>query len=145
MRSPRLSIAARSDFVGYAGQLLAPPIILGSLAGAVRHRRAAVAAAVLGGYACTAAAIGFDALRWEQGPDGGPLPVEERLRRALRLTLFGAIWLAAVPAALWRLAIRGGPVRYDKMAHDGRGDSVSPELDAFYQRQSEGAAAGLPR
>jgi 1,2-diacylglycerol 3-beta-glucosyltransferase len=145
VRSPRLSIGARIDFVGYAGQLLAPPIIIGSLAGAVRHRRSAVAAALLGGYAVTAAAIGFDALRWEPGPDGGPLPVAERLHRALRVTWFGAIWLAAVPAALWRLAIRGGPVRYDKMAHDGGGESFSPELDAFYQRHSEGAAAGLPR
>jgi hypothetical protein len=142
VHSPRLSVAARMDFVGYAGQLLAPPIILGSLAGAARHRRRTVAAALLGGYALTAGALGFDALRWEQGPDGAPLAVGERFGRALRLVCFGAIWLVAVPAALLRLALRGGPVRYDKMDHAGGGESFGSELDAFYRRQSEGAAAG---
>src|SRR5438445_2583685 len=100
VRSPLLSIAARADFVGYAGQVLAPPIILGSLVGAVIHRRASVATTLLGGYALTAAALGFDALRWEARPDGGSLSLRERLRRAVRLAAFGVIWLAAVPAAL---------------------------------------------
>jgi Glycosyltransferase like family 2 len=142
VRSERLSIAARMDFVGYAGQLLAPPVIFGSLVGAMRHRRGTLAGALLGGYALSAGALGFDALRWEQRTDGTPLPTIERLHRAFRLVCFGAIWLAAVPAALLRLALRGGPVRYDKMDHAGGGESFGSELDAFYHRQSEGAAAG---
>jgi Glycosyltransferase like family 2 len=141
VRSPRLSVAARADFAGYASQLLAPPIIIGSLAGAARHRRPALAAALIGGYAAAAAGIGFDALRWEEGPDGGPLSLTERLSRGIRLACFGGLWLAAVPAALWRLAVRGGPVRYDKMAHAGGGKSSPPRVVRFAGRRSEGAAA----
>jgi hypothetical protein len=122
-----LGTGARADFAGYTGQLLVPPVVLGSVAGALIHRRAGVAAALLGGYAATAAALGFDALRWEV-VDGRPLSTVERVRRALRLAGFGAIWLAAVPAALLRLALRGGPVRYDKMAHVGEGESRSDDV-----------------
>src|SRR5438132_459627 len=85
----------------------------------------------LGGYALTAAALGFDALRWEARPDGGSLSLRERLRRAVRLAAFGVIWLAAVPAALLRLALRGGPVQYDKMAHGGGGESPLDEDSAL--------------
>jgi hypothetical protein len=145
VRSPLLTLAARADFVGYAGQLLAPPIILGSLAGAVVHRRGTVAAAVLGGYALTAAGLGFDALRWEEGPEGRPLSRPERVRRAIRLAAFGAIWLAAVPAALLRLALRGGPVRYDKMAHDGAGEAGPADATPQNGRHREPAVAGPAR
>ena len=145
VRSPLLSIAARADFVGYAGQVLAPPIILGSLVGAVIHRRASVATTLLGGYALTAAALGFDALRWEARPDGGSLSLRERLRRAVRLAAFGVIWLAAVPAALLRLALRGGPVQYDKMAHGGGGESPLDEDSALTGESLEPAIAGPSR
>jgi glycosyl transferase family 2 len=144
VRSPRLTIAARADFVGYAGQLLAPPIILGSLAGALVHRRGSVAAVLLGGYALSAAGLGFDALRWED-VDGRRLSVSERLRRGLRLAGFGAIWLAAVPAALLRLALRGGPVRYDKMAHDGGAESSRGDAASTNGRHVEAAVAGPSR
>jgi len=145
VRSPLLGVGARADFVGYAGQILAPPIIVGSLLGAAIHRRGSVAAALLGGYGLSAAALGFDALRWEEAAGGGPLGTSERVRRALRLAAFGAIWLAAVPAALLRLALRGGPVRYDKTAHDGGGESHPGDVVALNGRRREPAVAGPSR
>jgi hypothetical protein len=145
VRSPLLSLAARADFMGYAGQILAPPIIVGSLIGGLVHRRAGVASALLGGYALTAAALGFDALRWETRPDGATLSIGERLRRAIRLAAFGAIWVAAVPAALLRLALRGGPVRYDKMAHGGGGEAPLDDDAPLDGASLEPAIAGPSR
>ncbi len=114
--SPRLTLAARLDFVTYAGQLLAPPLIAGAVLAAPVAGGSA-AGILLAGYAGSAAVLGWDALRWERDRAGRPLASAERLARAVRVALFGIIWLAAVPAALWRLAARRGPVRYDKMAH----------------------------
>lgn len=122
LRSTRLSTAAKVDFATYVGQLAAPPVILGAVVGAARTGRWTRVGVLLGGYAGVAAGLGFDALRWESRPDGRALPVAERLLRAGRLALFAAVWLAAVPAAMWRLAMRQGAVTYDKMAHDGVGE-----------------------
>jgi hypothetical protein len=119
-------------------------MILGSIVGAAIHRRGTVAAAVLGGYALTAAGLGFDALRWEEA-DGSPLSRVERIRRGLRLAGFGAIWLAAVPAALLRLALRGGPVRYDKMAHDGGAELQPADVGSLDGPRLEPAIAGPSR
>ena len=66
--------------------------------------------------------LGWDALRWESSAGVAPLRPRERLARTLRVALFGGIWLAAVPRALAGLALRRGPVRYQKMAHGGAGD-----------------------
>jgi 1,2-diacylglycerol 3-beta-glucosyltransferase len=119
LRSERLPLGARLDFATYVGQLVAPPLILGALAGALGRGRTGVAAMLLAAYGGVAAALGFDALRWETRPDGSSLTTSERLFRAARVAAFGTIWLAAVPAALWRLATRRGAVLYDKMDHDG--------------------------
>jgi hypothetical protein len=118
LTSPRLSTAAKADFASYAAQLVGPPVIIGAVAGAVRRGRIGLAALVVGAYAGVAGAVGFDALRWETGPDGEQLEISDRARRAARLALFGGVWLGAVPAALWRLATRRGPVAYDKMEHE---------------------------
>ena len=122
IRSERLSPRARLDFAAYVGQLAAPPVVLGALAGALTTGRTRAAMSLIGAYAAVAAGLGFDALRWERRPDGSPLSLSERLRRAVRLALFGTVWLAAVPTAMWRLATRQGAVVYDKMAHDGAGE-----------------------
>jgi hypothetical protein len=126
LRSERLPLGARLDFAAYASQLAIPPLILGAIARAILTGRARTAVALLGSYAAVTAALGFDALRWETGPDGSPLTVRERAARATRLALFGAVWLAAVPAALWRLATRRGAVVYDKMAHAGNAGDTAP-------------------
>ena len=124
IRSERLSTVAKLDFAAYVAQLGAPPLMLGALAGALATGRNRAALALLAAYGSAAAGLGFDALRWETRPDGSPLSIAERLRRSLRLALFGTVWLAAVPAALWRVGSRRGPVIYDKMAHHGEAESA---------------------
>jgi cellulose synthase/poly-beta-1,6-N-acetylglucosamine synthase-like glycosyltransferase len=117
LRSARLTLPARLDFAAYAGQLLAPPMFVGLLAGCLRRRRAGPAAVVGTAYVGAGVALAYDALRWEADAAGAALRPSVRANRALQATLFSAIWLAAVPAAFWRLATRRGAVRYDKMAH----------------------------
>lgn len=121
LASPRLSAAAKVDFAAYAGQVVVPSAILGSLAGALIRSRPGPAVALVGTYLVTGGALAWDALRWETRPDGGPLPPRERAYRALRVGLFNAIWLGAIPGALWRLTIHRGSVRYQKMPHVGGG------------------------
>jgi hypothetical protein len=127
MFSERLPIGARLDFAAYAGQIAVPPLILGALGRAFLTGRTRAAAILVGSYAAVTAGLGFDALRWETHADGAALTDRERATRAGRLALFGGVWLAAVPAALWRLATRSGPVTYDKMAHDGNAADVAPQ------------------
>lgn len=119
MASPRLSVRARFDFAVYGAQLVAPPLILGATAGAVGTGNPAIALALVVAYLAAGGTLAFDALRWETGPDGAPLPLPERLGRSARAALFSAVWLGAIPGAMWRLATRRGHVRYDKMAHAG--------------------------
>ncbi len=121
LRSPKLSPAARFDFAAYVGQLAVPPAILGALAGALAGGRRGAATALVGTYLATGSVLAWDALRWESDPDGRRLAPVERGRRALRAGLFSAVWLGAIPAAMWRLATRRGPVGYTKMAHVGGG------------------------
>jgi 1,2-diacylglycerol 3-beta-glucosyltransferase len=117
--SPLVSWRAKGDFLAYGGQLLFPPLFLGALAGAVAGGRRGLAAVLLALYGAAAAALAWDALRWETAADGHGLGVGERAVRAARAAVFGAVWLAAVPAALWRLATRRGAVVYDKMSRHG--------------------------
>ena len=119
MASPRLGARAKADFAIYAGQLLVPPIILGAVARSWRNARGGLARRLLASYALVASGLAFDALRWESDRGGAPLLRTERLRRAARAALFGCVWLAAIPAALWRLALREGPMTYEKMDHSG--------------------------
>jgi hypothetical protein len=117
LAAPRLTPAAKADFAGYVGQLALPPVILGALLRSWRTGRGGAARLLLGAYAAVATGIAYDALRWETDSGGAPLLRSERLRRALRAAAFGGVWLAAVPAALWRLAMREGPVTYDTLDH----------------------------
>ncbi len=119
--SARLAARSRLDFVAYVGQLAVPTVVAGAAAASVVRGRRRSLVALLGGYLGVSAGLGWDALRWETGAGGGALGGAERARRALRVSLFNALWLAVVPRALLNLALRGGPVRYEKMAHDGTG------------------------
>ena len=143
IRSERLSPVARLDFAAYVAQLGAPPLIIGALAGALATGRNRAALALLAAYGSAAAGLGFDALRWETRPDGSPLRLAERLGRSVRLALFGTVWLAAVPAALWRVGARRGPVTYDKMAHHGEADSVGSRPAVETTTEPEVATAEL--
>jgi glycosyltransferase involved in cell wall biosynthesis len=123
--SRRLSAGARLDFITYAGQLAVPPIILGAAASAAVTGRRRALASIVGGYLGTSALLGWDALRWETRADGGALTTSERLRRTLRVSLFGGVWIVAVPRALAALAFRRGPIPYVKMDHRGASKPVS--------------------
>lgn len=121
LRSPKLGLYARGDFAAYAGQLMVAPLILGALGGALLRRRPAPAAILLGTYLAVGGGLAWDGLRWETSPDGTPLAARSRALRAFRVGLFDAIWLGAIPAAMWRLATRRGRVGYEKMPHVGGG------------------------
>jgi glycosyl transferase family 2 len=121
LTSPALGPTARLDFALYAGQLAVPPVILGSLGGALVRRRPGLAVTLLGAYLAAGGALAWDSLRWETAPSGGPLAPRERAARTIRVAMFNGIWLGAIPAALWRLATREGQVGYEKMAHVGGG------------------------
>ena len=125
LRSERLAPVARADFALYTGQLLAPPLILGAVAGAVR-RRPETAVILVGTYLAIGGGLAYDALRWETDASGCPLPPGDRLMRSIRSALFNSIWLGAIPGALCRLAVRRGPVQYDKMPHRGSISAAQP-------------------
>ena len=120
--SPNLPLGARLDFVAYVGQLAVPGVVLGAAAAAVATGRRRGLLSIVAGYLGIGGLLGWDALRWETGSDGRPLPAAQRLGRAVRVSLFGGLWLAVVPRALADLAFRRGPIRYVKMPHDGAGE-----------------------
>jgi len=120
--SPKLSILARLDFIAYVGQLAVPPVVLGATVASIATGRRRGVLSMLAGYLGFSALIGWDALRWERRQDGQPVAARARLGRALRVSLFNGLWLLVVPRALLDLAFRRGPVRYEKMEHDGAGD-----------------------
>ena len=121
LTSSRLPLSARLDFAAYAGQLVAPALVVGGIVGSLRRGRLDVASALLGTYALLGGILSFDSLRWERTASGDRLATSQRLVRALRLSLFNGIWLGAVPGALLRMALRRGSVGYDKMPHRGAG------------------------
>jgi GT2 family glycosyltransferase len=126
LASPRLTPAARLDFVVYAGQLAVPSVVAGAFAGAVMSGRKRGLATLLGGYLGASALLAWDSLRWERLPGPGPevsgLGPAERARRTARITLFNGLWLLVVPRALADLALRKGPIQYVKMEHRGAVD-----------------------
>ncbi|HEY1167697.1 MAG TPA: glycosyltransferase family 2 protein [Candidatus Limnocylindrales bacterium] len=126
--SPKLSVLARLDFITYVGQLAVPPVLLGAAAASIATGRRRGVLSMLAGYLGFTALIGWDALRWERRPDGRPVAPQARLGRALRVSLFNGLWLFVVPRALLDLALRRGPVRYEKMQHDGAGDPAAAAM-----------------
>jgi 1,2-diacylglycerol 3-beta-glucosyltransferase len=129
MTSPHLSMYAKVDFAAYGAQLLVPSLILGAVAGSIVRGDPIVVVALVATYLAAGGVLAFDALRWETDANGAPPPIGERLYRGLRGALFGAIWLAAIPGAMWRLATRRGAVAYDKMSHVGE-DAADPSVIA---------------
>jgi cellulose synthase/poly-beta-1,6-N-acetylglucosamine synthase-like glycosyltransferase len=128
--SSRLSAQAKLDFATYVGQLAMPPVILGAAAASVVTGRRRSLISIVVGYLGISALLGWDSLRWETDADGRPLARPERLRRAVRVSLFNALWLAVVPRALADLGSRRGPIRYVKMSHDGTGHPTTSPRSA---------------
>jgi hypothetical protein len=127
--SGRLPVAARLDFVAYTSQLAVPVVVVGAAVSAAVTGRRRSLVSIIAGYLSVSALLGWDALRWERGRDGGPLGRCERARRTLRVSIFNGLWLVVVPRALADLVFRRGPIRYTKMEHDGVGDPVAASAD----------------
>jgi len=117
LRSPLLSIRARLDFLAYAGQLLAAPLIAGAIVAAVVVGRPAASVVLIAGYLAAGALLAWVGLGREAAVDGLTLSAVNRARGAFRGALFTFIWLIVIPAALLTLAVRRGALRYAKMAH----------------------------
>jgi cellulose synthase/poly-beta-1,6-N-acetylglucosamine synthase-like glycosyltransferase len=133
LRSPRLSPAAKLDFSLYAAQLAVPPIAIGAATGAALRGHKKQIAGMLAGYFGASAILAWDSLRWSEGGAGrqagrdaagtGIVPsTRERAVRAVRVSLFNGLWLAAVPRALAHIALGRGAIRYVKMEHEGVGE-----------------------
>ena len=122
MTSSKLSLGARLDFAAYVGQLAVPAVVVGAAASAVVTGRRRSLLAVVAGYLGISAFLGWDSLRWEKNATGSALENGERLRRALRVSIFNGLWLLVVPRALANLAFRRGAMRYVKMEHGGAGE-----------------------
>lgn len=127
LRSTALPLGAKLDFLAYAGQLAVPPVVLGAAAGALIGRGRGPLVGLLCGYLLAGGILGYDAQRWEVDAAGRPPGALVRLGRALRVSLFSSIWLAALPRSAWDLATRSGGIRYAKMEHlGGERGAVAP-------------------
>jgi glycosyltransferase involved in cell wall biosynthesis len=124
LRSSQLSLGAKADFVTYGAQLAVPPIVLGAATGAIARGRIRGFAAIVAGYFGASAILAWDSLRWaEPAGHGGRA---RRAGRAVRVSLFNGLWLAAVPRALANIALSRGPIKYVKMEHEGVGEPAAP-------------------
>ena len=113
-----LPARARLDFVAYVGQLAAPPVLLGALVGLATAGAGGAAVGLAIEYAAAGSALCWAGLRFESiVEEGSRDSALERLGRVVRGGLFSSIWLIAVPGALVRIAVRRGPLRFEKMAH----------------------------
>ena len=118
-RQRHAAAAVAVDFAVYGMQLMAPPIILGAMLGAVVNLRPGPAPALIAIYLLAGGVLAFDALRWDRADQRGTMPILERTLRSVRVAMFSAVWLVAVPGALLRIAFRRGRPRFDKTARAG--------------------------
>ena len=125
MTSRRLSLGARLDFALYGVQPVAVPVVCGAAGGIAFGGSAAPLLLLVAGYVTAAGILAWVGVGREAAHDSRS--IEPLRRAALSLTgaIFSAIWLVAVPWALWRLATRRGAVRYEKMEH-GEALAVGP-------------------
>ena len=117
LASPLLPLRAKLDFAAYVGQLATAPVILGTLAAALRTGMVLTAAAFLGGYLAASGLLAWVGLGREAAVDGLALPAGRRVGSAILAALFSVIWLAAIPGAFVRLALRRGPLTFAKTVH----------------------------
>ncbi|MDQ3870827.1 MAG: glycosyltransferase family 2 protein, partial [Chloroflexota bacterium] len=126
LRTPKLSLRAKLDYLAYSAQTLLPLSIVGAVVGALLFRDWRPAARLSALYLATGTILAADALRWTPDASGRPLSWPARLGRALRVTVFSAHWLAVFPVGWARVAVGRGPVRYTKMEHVGAPASWRP-------------------
>ncbi len=128
--SRRLPLRGRLDFAAYGVQLVAPPVILGSLLGAATGGPM-LAVGLIASYLVAGGVLSFDSLRWEHDAGGRSLSLPLRLLRAGRAALFSLVWLAALNGALLRIATRRGPVRFDRTARAAESGATGVEAAAM--------------
>jgi 1,2-diacylglycerol 3-beta-glucosyltransferase len=127
LRSPRLSVPAKLDYLLYSAQTLVPLSLLGAYVGGALFGDWRPAVGFSAAYLATGTVLATDSLRWTTDAHGRPLGMAERIWRGLRATLFSAHWVAVFPVGWARVAVSSGPVRYVKMEHSGAPADWSPE------------------
>ncbi|HZM72010.1 MAG TPA: glycosyltransferase family 2 protein [Candidatus Polarisedimenticolia bacterium] len=130
LASPLLPIRAKLDFAGYVGQLVAAPLILGTLAAAARTGLVLASATFIGGYIAASGLLAWVGLGREAAVDGAALTAARRFGSAILAAAFSVLWLAAIPGAFVRLALRRGPLTFAKTVHGG----VPPEAEPVAER-----------
>lgn len=114
LASEDLPTAAKVDLVGSAAQLVLPQFLAGVALGGIRRRRPDVPVVLGGAYVGVAVGLTWVALGQEAVFDGRVMPGRARLARSVLGGPFAALWLAVVPLALARIAIRTGPTTFEK-------------------------------
>ena len=119
LRSPKLTLRAKLDYLTYTSQTLAPISLLGAVLGGFLFRRWRAAVSLLGVYLAAGTVLSADSLRFSPDPDGQTPGWPRRLLRGFAVTLFSAHWLLVFPVGWGRIALSRGPVRFDKTDHSG--------------------------
>lgn len=114
LASGSLPVVAKVDLIGYAIQLVLPPFFVGMAIGSIRRRRPVVPLVLGGVYVGVAGGLTWVALGEEATFDGRRMPARARLTRSMLGGSFAAHWLAVVPLALARIAIRTGPTTFER-------------------------------
>ena len=111
--------------LAYAGQALVPWLAVGMAARSIGRRGGAARgglATLLGSYGIASLTIAWTALEATPGQ-----PVRSRVARTLGSAAFAAQWLAFLPIAWLRVALRSGPPRFEQTEHAPAADFSGPE------------------
>lgn len=119
LRSRRLALGAKLDYLGYSAQTVIPLAMLGTVVGALAFGDWRPALGFGGIYLAAGTLLAADSLRWTTDQGGRPLGLVLRTVRGLRAALFSIHWLAVFPVGWGRIAFGRGSVRYVKMVHRG--------------------------
>jgi 1,2-diacylglycerol 3-beta-glucosyltransferase len=119
LRSRRLALAAKLDYLGYSAQTVIPLAMLGTVVGALAFGDWRPSLGFGGIYLAAGTLLAADSLRWTTDARERSPGLVLRLLRGLRAALFSIHWLAVFPVGWGRIAFGRGGVRYVKMVHTG--------------------------
>ncbi len=117
LRSPRLGLRAKGDYLAYSAQTVVPVSLLAALVGGVVAGAWPSLVLLLVTYLVPGAVLAGDALRWEGLAGARSLP--QRFGRSLRLLVFSGLWIPVFTLSWPLVAFSRGPVRYAKTEHSG--------------------------
>lgn len=130
LRSRGVGWKRRLDYLAYGLQTVTPLIWLGSLLGAAIGGRWDMPVALLLVYLAAGFLLAADALRWEAPSGSRALARWERPVRAVRVTLFSALWVPVLGVAWAKVALGDGRPRFVKTTHAGAPEGWHPESSA---------------